>query len=254
MSVSLSRILVVNDDGIHAPGLKLLSDIASTLSDDVWVVAPETEQSASSHSLTVHDPIRLKKYDEKRYSVTGTPTDCVLMATNIVMPKDQQPTLVLSGINRGANVGDDIGYSGTVAGAMEACLVGLPAIALSQLFGGTEDLYWGTAKHFAPEIIRKLCAAGWPTGTLMNVNFPACHPDEVGSVRVRPQGKHEIAVALHEHHDPKGNPYYWLGGPRQHSSAVDTDVHALDNGYVTITPLHLDMTDYAVLKEMEKEF
>ena len=120
MNISTSRILVVNDDGIHAPGIKLLTEIAHELSDDVWVVAPETEQSAASHSLTVHDPIRLKKYEEKRYSVTGTPTDCVLMATNVVMPKDQQPTLVLSGVNRGANVGDDIGYSGTVAGALEA--------------------------------------------------------------------------------------------------------------------------------------
>lgn len=254
MAISLARILIVNDDGIHAPGLKHLTDIAKELSDDVWVVAPETEQSASSHSLTVHDPLRLKKYDEKRFSVSGTPTDCVIMATNIVMPADQQPTLVLSGVNRGANVGDDVGYSGTVAGAMEACLVGLPAIALSQLFGGTEDAFWGTARHHAPEIIRKLCTAGWPTGTLMNVNFPAKNASEISGIKALPQGKHDIAVALHEHHDPKGNPYYWLGGPRKHSGAADTDVHGLDNGFITITPLHLDMTNYEVLKKMEGAF
>lgn len=254
MPISLSRILIVNDDGIHAPGLKLLTEIAEELSDDVWVVAPETEQSASSHSLTVHEPIRLKTYGEKRFSVSGTPTDCVLMALNVVMPSDQKPTLVLSGVNRGANVGDDIGYSGTVAGAMEACLVGLPAIALSQLFGGNEDLYWGTARHFAPDIIRKLCAQGWPKGTLMNLNFPACYVDAVKGIKVIAQGKHDIAVALHEHHDPKGNPYYWLGGPRTHKGAEDTDVWALESGHITITPLHLDCTDYKVLKDIEGVF
>ena len=253
MTVSTSRILVVNDDGIHAPGIKLLTEIAEALSEDVWVVAPEMEQSASSHSLTVHNPIRLKQYDKKRFSVTGTPTDCVLMGTRMLM-KDAPPTLILSGVNRGANVGDDIGYSGTVAGALEGCLLGYPSIALSQLFGGTEDLYWGTAKAFAPDLIQKLCATGWPEGTLMNVNFPACYDNEIKGIKVVPQGKHQVQIDMHKHLDPKGHPYYWIGGPRKHEGLENTDVHALENGYVTITPLHLDMTDYKVLAELQGGF
>jgi 5'-nucleotidase len=250
----LKRILVTNDDGIHAPGIALLERIARQLSSDVWVVAPETEQSAASHSLTVHNPVRLKKYDEKRYSVTGTPTDCVLMAKNIVMSKDSPPTLVLSGINRGSNVGDDIGYSGTVAGAMEACVLGIPAIALSQFFDDVEDVYWGTAEHFAADIIKKLCTTGWPSASFINLNFPACAPDKVKGINCAPQGKRDHAVNIHLKSDPKSKPYYWIGGDRDNAAPAHTDIHALEQGYITITPLHLDWTDYKTLTKMQEVF
>lgn len=249
-----NRILVTNDDGIHAPGIQLLERIARQLSNDVWVVAPETEQSAASHSLTVHNPVRLKKYEEKRFSVTGTPTDCVLMAKNVVMPKDMPPTLVLSGVNRGSNVGDDIGYSGTVAGAMEACVLGIPAIALSQLFDDVEDAFWGTAEHFAPGIIKKLCEIGWPRASFINLNFPACHADKVKGIQCAPQGKREFAVNIHLKNDPKGKPYYWIGGDRDNAAPEHTDIHALEQDFITITPLHLDMTDYKTLSTFKEKF
>lgn len=252
--MTIPRILVTNDDGIHAPGIKLLERVARLLSDDVWVVAPESEQSAASHSLTVHNPVRLKKYDERHYSVTGTPTDCVLMAKNMVMPVDQQPTLVLSGINRGSNVGDDIGYSGTVAGAMEACLLGIPAIALSQLFDDVEDAYWGTAEKFAPEIIQKLCATGWPKTSIINLNFPACAPDKVKGIQCAPQGKRDVAVNLHLRQDPKGKAYYWIGGDRDNAAPEHTDIYALEQDYITITPLDLDLTDYKTLALFQEVF
>ncbi len=237
------RILLTNDDGIHAEGLEILEQVAASISKDVWVVAPEIEQSGASHSLSLHAPVRVKDYGSNRFSVTGTPTDCVLLATQTLLPKGKRPALVLSGINRGSNVGDDITYSGTVAGAMEACLLDIPAIALSQLFFDHADIHWETAATFAPKLVRKLAKAQLPEGSFWNLNFPACAPAKVKGVRVAPQGKRFTQVALTRRMDPKHRPYFWIGGERENAAAEGTDVALLEQGYITVTPLKLDLTD-----------
>lgn len=248
------RILLTNDDGIHAPGLKVLEDIAKTISDDIWVVAPEQEQSGASHSLTLHMPVRLKQYDERRFSVTGTPTDCVLFAKQVIMPENP-PELVLSGVNVGSNVGDDVTYSGTVAGAMEAALLNIPAIALSQLFENEYDVeQWETTTQFASDIVKKLLAIQWPDGVFMNINFPAVPAAKVKGIKLAPQGKRVFSVNLHERMDPKHRRYFWIGGERNNKATPDSDVEFLGNGYITVTPLQLDLTHHTMLSKMQELF
>lgn len=272
------QILLTNDDGINATGLQVLERIAATLAKDVWVVAPEQEQSGAGHSLTLHLPVRARKLMERRFAVSGTPTDCVLLALKEIIPntslrganttkQSSQKTrnrraalamtshidLVLSGVNRGSNVGDDITYSGTVAGAMEATNLEVPAIALSQLCDDKNPVQWQTAEHFAPDLIRTLVALGWPKGTFINLNFPACPPAKVKGVKVCPQGKRIVNVNLTGRVDPKGRPYYWLGGERDNTAdRSGVDVDWLHKGYITITPISMDMTDYAMMKKMAK--
>src|ERR1700674_2938547 len=166
------RILVSNDDGIASPGIALLEKIARNLADDVWVVAPEQEQSGASHSLTTRHPLRLREVAERRYAVDGTPTDCVLLAIKRLL-RDRPPDLVLSGINAGSNIGEDLTYSGTVAAAMEATLLGIPAMALSQEYRDGHRLHWETGEAIALEVIRRLLGEPWPDSTLYNINFPA---------------------------------------------------------------------------------
>ena len=224
------RILVTNDDGINAPGLAVLERIARSLSKDVWVVAPESEQSGAAHSLTLSLPVRVRKISAQRYAVSGTPTDCVLLALKEIIPsasclvpralygnkslhKAQSTNhktrinLVLSGVNSGSNVGDDVTYSGTVAAAMEGTLLGVPSMALSQA-GINEKLHWLTAERHAPALIKKLMALQWPGNTLININFPDCPPAGVKGIRVCPQGKRVVNVALSERLDPKGRPLF----------------------------------------------
>jgi 5'-nucleotidase len=245
------RILLTNDDGITAEGLAVLEHIAGTLSDDVWIVAPEQEQSGASHSLSLHEPVRVRKISEKRYATSGTPTDCVLLALQEIIPDDKKVDLVLSGINRGSNAGDDITYSGTVAGAMEATVLGVPAIAVSLLCADRDKALWETAEHFAPVLIKKLIAGGWPRETFININFPDCAASAVKGMRVCPMGKRVVSVALTERVDPKGRPYFWIGGERENKSEKpDVDVDLLYQGYITVTPLGLDLTDYKTLEKM----
>src|SRR5688500_14383823 len=174
------RILCTNDDGINAPGLKVIEQIARQLSEDVWIVAPETDQSGVSHSLSLNDPLRLREISPRHFAVKGTPTDCVIMGIRHLM-HENRPDLVLSGVNRGQNVAEDVSYSGTVAGAIEGTILGVSSIALSQAYGpsGRRDLKWRTAEHHGATIVRKLLEIGIPRGTLVNVNFPDCEPDEV---------------------------------------------------------------------------
>lgn len=250
----IPRILVTNDDGIYAPGLGVLEKIARQLSDDVWVVAPEQEQSGAAHSLTLHLPVRLRQLEEKCYAVSGTPTDCVLMALKQIIT-DKPVDLVLSGVNRGSNLGDDIAYSGTVAAAMEGTNLGVPSIALSQAGEDANVLRWETAATHAADIIKKLVAAGWPKNSLVNVNFPDCAPDEVAGVKVCPQGKRLVNVALAERMDLKKRPYYWLGGDRDNTAdKPDVDLMMVAENNITITPLNMDMTDYATMQEMRAKF
>src|SRR5262245_15085496 len=185
------RILLTNDDGVHAKGLEVLEEIARALSGDIWVVAPETDQSGVSHSLSLNDPLRLREIDERRFAVKGTPTDCVIMGIRHVM-KDV-PDLVISGVNRGRNAAEDVLYSGTVAGAMEAVLLGVPAFALSQAFSiATKQApRWETAIAHAPGVIDKVLKEGMPKNVLVNINFPDCLPDEVEGVGVSAQGKRD---------------------------------------------------------------
>lgn len=257
MSHTPLRILLSNDDGIHAPGLETLENIARQLSDDIWIVAPETEQSGASHSLTLHDPVRVREYGERRFAVTGTPTDCVLMAERVIVPVDNKPIdLVLSGVNRGSNAGDDISYSGTVAAAMEGTVLGIRSIALSQLFFDADpQIFWQTAEKYAPDLIRKLMRMDWPEDTFMNLNFPACPPEKVAGIDVAPQGKRVVRVALHERMDPKSRPYYWIGGERDNTAnRPETDIARLEEGFVTVTPINMDMTDATMLKTLKSVF
>jgi len=245
------KILITNDDGIHAPGLGALHRIASEITDDIWVVAPESEQSGASHSLTLSDPLRIRTLDERRFAIRGTPTDCVLMAVKSILP--EPPDLVLSGVNRGQNIADDVTYSGTIAAAMEGTSLGIPSIALSQAYGFDEHdnrvVRWHTAEHHGPDIVRRLHALGWPDDVLLNVNFPDVEPDEVSGVEVTVQGKRDQSLMLiHERQDGRGEPYYWLGFERRRSNpAQGTDLKAIYEGRISVSPLHLDLTHHPMV-------
>jgi 5'/3'-nucleotidase len=254
IELATARILISNDDGIEAPGLKLLEAVARDLSPDVWVVAPEQEQSGASHSLTTRRPLRLRELAPRRYVVDGTPTDCILLARKHLL-RDHLPDLVLSGINAGANAGEDLTYSGTVAAAIEAVLLGLPAIALSQHYRDGKPIPWETAARFAPEAIRRLAALPWPDHTLYNINFPGTAPDAVRGFAPTSQGKRGIADNLTEGVDPRGRPYYWIGPVREDGVAEPgTDLAAIADRQVSVTPIYLDLTNVPVLAALRKAF
>lgn len=250
------RILITNDDGINAPGLKVLEKIARSLSKDVWVVAPEREQSGAGHSLTLSRPLRIRKISGRRYSIDGTPTDCVLFAVNQIMGK-KKPQLVLSGVNYGSNLAEDITYSGTVAAAMEGTLLGIRSIAFSQtIFNRSHPPKWQTAQHFAPEIIRKLVRLECPAGILMNINFPDALVSSVRGVRAVAQGFREAEESkIIKNIDPRGKPYYWIGYvPEPEVFGVGTDLDAVNREFISVTPLHLDLTHYKTLSVLEETF
>lgn len=246
------RILLTNDDGIHAPGLQSLERIARALSDDVWVVAPETDQSGVAHSLSLNDPLRLRQISPRHFAVKGTPTDCVLMGVRKVM--DGKPDLVLSGVNRGQNIAEDVTYSGTVAGAMEGTLLGVPSIALSQAYGwaSRDNPNWACCEAHGAAIVRKLLASGFPEGVLMNVNFPDRSPEEVAGVAVTRQGwRGGDAIGVEERRDGRHNPYYWLVFQRARTEpAAGTDLQAVTDGFISVTPLRLDLTDHALRERL----
>lgn len=237
------RILITNDDGVHAPGLKILEKIAKNLSDDIVVVAPETDQSGVAHSLSLSDPLRLRKIDDRHYAVKGTPTDCVIMGVRKLMV-DAPPDLILSGVNKGQNVAEDVTYSGTIAGAMEATLLGFPAIALSQCYAPA-GVPWDCAEAHGAKIIREILARGLPAGVLANVNFPACPAGEVTGVALARQGRREQELMkIEARHDGRGNPYYWIAFERPSFIAgAGTDLEAVAEKKISVTPLRLDLTD-----------
>ena len=245
------RILLTNDDGIDAPGLKALEAIAAQLSDDVWVVAPAEEQSGAGHSLTLTAPIRLRRYSDRRFAVRGTPTDSVMMAIGEVM-KDHRPDLILSGVNRGGNLAEDVTYSGTVSAAMEGCLAGIRSVALSQVMAdythGQER--FDAATHFGADIIRKAIGFDWGPGVLVNINFPPLPAAQVKGIRVTEQGLRDYGhIALDARTDPRGFPYFWFGYGREvDAPGHDTDLKAMHEGFVSVTPLHLDMTHRATME------
>ena len=252
------RILLTNDDGVHAHGLKLLEQIARELSDDIFVVAPEYDQSGVAHSLSLSDPLRLRKIGDRHFAVKGTPTDCVIMGVRKIMA-DRRPDLVLSGVNRGQNVAEDVTYSGTIAGAMEGAMLGIPSIALSQAYAGVHGrpaIEWESAAAHAAPLIRKILAAGIAPGGLVNVNFPPCGADEVRGVAFTRQGQRNAELMrVEERRDGRGFAYYWLMFQRGEIELGDgTDLAALANRMISVTPLRLDLTDDDSRLRFERAF
>ncbi len=248
-----ARILVTNDDGIHAPGLKVLEKIAKSLSPDVWVVAPESEHSGASHSLTLRRPLQINKITPRKFAVSGTPSDCTLIAVNHIV-RGKRPDLILSGVNRGANLGEDVLYSGTVAAAMEGAMLGIPAIAFSQV-RIKDKLHWETAAAFAPEVIKKLVSLPWPKDTLMSVNFPPVPPKEVTGIEVGRQGRRVNHVEVVHARDPFEREVTWIGDfPNDEPEDHATDLGISLARGVSVTPLHFDLTHNAMMKRMEGLF
>jgi 5'-nucleotidase len=251
------RILLTNDDGIHAPGLDVLEAIARQFSDDIWIVAPAEEQSGAGHSLTLSRPVRLRQHSERRWSVSGTPTDAVMMALREVMP--QAPDVILSGVNRGANLGDDVTYSGTVSAAIEGALAGIRSIALSQVYaseGMGDSVPFAAAQEWGAKVLAPLLDVPLPPRTLVNVNFPARLPEEVQGIRVVRQGFHDYARgSIVEGIDPRGYRYFWFGlHGIEHTPGHATDLEAIADGYISVTPLQLDLTHDASMVELAGRF
>ena len=251
------RILLTNDDGIHAPGLKVLEEIARQFSDDIWICAPSEEQSGAGHSLTLTRPVRLQQLGERRFAVTGTPTDSVMMALRTVMP--DAPDIILSGVNRGANLGDDVTYSGTVSAAIEGALAGIRSIAFSQVYareGMGDDVPFGAAREWGAKVLSPLIDAPLAERTLININFPALPPADVKGIRVVRQGFHDYSRgSIVEGRDPRGYRYFWFGlHAIEHTLDHGTDLEAVDDGYVAVTPLQLDLTHYSSIGMLAERF
>ncbi|MCK9540960.1 MAG: 5'/3'-nucleotidase SurE [Novosphingobium sp.] len=244
------RILLTNDDGINAPGLYVLEKIAAQLSDDIWICAPSEEQSGAGHSLTLTRPVRLRKHAERRFSVTGTPTDSVTMALRTILP--EPPDLILSGVNRGANLGDDVSYSGTVAAAIEGALAGIRSIALSQVYAREDAgraVSFDAAEQWGARVLKPLVDMPFAERTLLNINFPPLPAENVKGIKVVRQGFHDYARgSVVKGTDPRGFSYYWFGLHGIETTPTrDTDLEAIADGFVSVTPLHLDFTHDASL-------
>jgi 5'-nucleotidase len=244
------RILVSNDDGIEAPGLQPLVDALSSLGK-VQVVAPRTEQSASSHSLTMHEPLRVREHRPGWRSVSGTPADCIYMAVHHLL--EHRPDLVVSGINRGANLSTDVIYSGTVAAAMEACMMGLPALAVSLSLRDRNPHGWAAAAALAAGVARDILERGLPLETLLNLNVPDIPAEDIRGVRVCPLGRRHYHPLVDLRRDPRGRPYYWIGGPHHRFEDLpESDGPLLEQGWATLTPLQPDLTAYPLMAELAR--
>jgi 5'-nucleotidase len=249
------RILLTNDDGISAEGLAVLRRIALQLTDDVWTVAPEFEQSGASRALTLADPIRVRTIDPKTFAITGTPTDCVMMGVRDLV-QGSAPDLVLSGVNRGQNIAEDVTMSGTVAGAIEGMALGVRSIALSQALTRFHDevlVHWETAEAYGAGVIQRLLTIGWPRDVVMNVNFPARSPGDVTAIEATRQGARDIHIRHAEKRtDVRGRDYYWMGFDQSPSTPhPGTDITAMMEGRISVTPLHIDMTHRETLHSLK---
>jgi len=249
------RILCSNDDGIHAPGMEVLERIAKTLSDDVWTVAPLEEQSGASRSMSLHKPLRIHQFGEKRFAVGGTPTDAVMLGISQVM-KETPPDLVLSGINNGQNVAEDLTYSGTVAAALKGMVLGVKSIALSQTRFDRTHVRWATAEHHAPNILKKLLDKGWPENVIININFPDVDPDEVSAIDITSQGQRDvISLYSEERKDLRGQTYHWFGFRGKQSNPDEgTDLRSIYDGRISITPIHLALTHEETIISLKEIF
>lgn len=246
MAHNIPRILITNDDGIHAEGIMALEAVMRQIGE-VYVIAPESEQSGASHSLTLSRPLRIRQIDERHWTVDGTPTDCVTFALNQILLPNERPDICVSGINHGANLGDDATYSGTVAGAMEATILGIPGLAFSLVANRSHD--FTESARVAREVTSKALEYGIPKGTLLNVNIPKRVP---AGIKVTKQGFKNATPVISEHIDPRGKLYYWIGEERVGFRAEGgTDFEAIDEGYVSVTPMRSDLTNHLVLEEMK---
>ena len=249
-----ARILISNDDGINAPGLKLLACEMQKLAKEVWVVAPETEQSAASHSLTIRQPLRIRRISQKRYAVNGTPTDSVLLGIIEVM-KDNPPDLVFSGINCGANLGEDVIYSGTVAAAMEGTLLGFPAVAFSQVTSEQKPVNWSIVKKWLPRVLNGIIKISFPSSVLLNVNFPDIPAAKVKGIEVTSQGRRKIGCDLQSGVDPRGDTYFWVGPQRTEDKfRKGSDLEAVNRGVISISPLSTDLSHAGAMKNLKEIF
>lgn len=248
------RILLTNDDGINAPGLAVLEDIAKELTDDIWIAAPEEEQSGKGRAISLTHPVRTRKVGAKAWAIAGTPSDCVLLAMQDLMP--DAPDLVLSGVNRGQNIAEDTSFSGTIAAAMFGMQLGIPSIALSQAqsFRERGSLPWATARAWGAKTLEPLIAKGWPTDVVMNVNFPDREPEDVQGIQITRQGfRDESIIHTDLREDLRGNDYYWIGYKGKLSKPdAGTDLRAIYDGFVSVSPLHVDLTHEAYLKELRE--
>ncbi|GBE02750.1 5'-nucleotidase SurE [bacterium BMS3Abin08] len=245
-------IFVTNDDGIQSQGLTALYRAMQEVGD-AYIVAPDREKSAVSHALTMHRPLRAEKLEDHIYTVNGTPTDCVVVAVEKVLPRT--PDILISGINRGANLGDDISYSGTVSAAIEGTLFNIPSVAISTVSTDGKSFHFDTAASFAIRLIRYTLSRGLPQDTLLNVNVPNIPQEEIKGVKFTRQGKRVYDNAIHETFDPWGKQHFWIGGGTPSwQEGNDTDFNAVSGGYISITPIHLDLTNYDTLESLKKEW
>lgn len=241
------RILCTNDDGIHAPGLELLESVAAGLGES-RTVAPDREQSATSHSLTLHRPLRVTRVAPGRHVIDGTPTDCVLIAVNELLP--WRPDFILSGVNHGPNMGEDVLYSGTVAAAMEGTILGIPSIAVSWTGGQRQDVV--TYADLLTDLLGRLVRRrDFPKETFFNVNLPDRPPEQIAGIRITTLGRRVYSDSLVRREDPSGRDYFWIGGGvSSWSGGDDSDFRAVEAGFVSVTPLHLDLTNHRLLDEV----
>ena len=251
-SCPFSRLLLTNDDGIDAPGLRTLMAVAGELAEEVWVVAPDYDQSGTSHSLSLHRPLRVSQKGARTFSVSGTPGDCVVMAVRHLMASGA-PDLILSGINRGANLGVETVFSGTVGAAMTGMLLGVPSMALSQAFSDRNAVRWDTARELAPKVIRQFALGDWSRGSCLNINFPDRPVDEVGPVELTRQGAgllddFQVISGV----DPRNLEYHWLSLRRTaRENAAGSETHAIGQGRVSVTPLQFERTNQEVLADLQ---
>lgn len=253
-SLKHARVLISNDDGINAPGLKIIERVMAKLVGEVWVVAPDAEQSAASHSLTLRQPLRINKHSTRRFSVNGTPTDSVLLGINEVM-KDHRPDLVIAGINKGGNLGEDVIYSGTVAAAMEGTLMDFPAIAVSQVCRDRHRVKWSTAEKWLPRVLKGLMKMPFAPSVLVNVNFPDVSAAAVSGIEITRQGRRKIGGDLQSGVDPRGETYFWVGPQRvEDKFRKGSDLEAVNRGAISVSPLSTDLSHPGSLKRLKDIF
>ena len=249
----LDRILLTNDDGIEAPGLGVLEEIAREVAREVWLVAPEHDQSGVSHAVSLHHPIRVTERGLRRYAITGTPGDCAVMGVCRLMA-EAPPDLLLCGVNRGANLGMETVFSGTVGGAMTGMMLGIPSIALSQAWSDPMHVPWPTARTLGPGVIWQLLAIGWGEATCLSVNFPDCSAADAGPLTLARQGVGLLqGMHVETRTDPRGLTYHWIGfrrGPRE--QGPESDIDALQAGRIVVTPLRYDRTDEEAYQALAK--
>mgnify|MGYP003326460922 FL=1 len=264
INLNESRILITNDDGIAADGIKILRRIANEFSNDVWVVAPEHEKSGASHALSFQNELTLKKYEDKSFSVNGTPSDCVAIGISNVL-KDKRPDIILSGINSGCNVGEDVTYSGTIAAAMEGLIRRIPSIAISQNYeaGKKNQISWDSSQFFLKNLLVDLTNQGWSNNVFMNINFPYCSAEKVKSIQVTTQGNRDTDdLIINEVEASKfrfglrrrleENAKLNLPPLNEGIKGYMTDVEAIANQHISVTPFHLDLTHHKSLEDLKK--